>query len=332
MAEARRKRVRLMLPTDVVVAAQIHPRSQRQVVPLGEVPKDWIVRRHRPADAGGLHRAPRARPGPSSGMDRWASSRSPRSPRHQRHGPLPGGAQRQGGRHHRRRRRLGGGGRAARPGRPDEPRQHRRRRVAGVRGGQDSCPASWRCSMRIRRRRPSRTAGAGHDQAAPACSQRPRSASRRPGRADDHPDRGRRRARGPGLARQPDGRGRGPPGRRRDRARRSCRPAPPPAPTRRSSCATATRQRYGGKGVLDAVATSTTSSGRSCWASTRVDQVSVDRLLIDLDGTPNKGRLGRQRPAGRVAGRGACGRRWRWCCRCIGTWAAPARACCRCRW
>jgi len=43
MAEARRKRVRLMLPTDVVVAAQIHYRSQRQVVPASGVPKDWSV-------------------------------------------------------------------------------------------------------------------------------------------------------------------------------------------------------------------------------------------------------------------------------------------------
>lgn len=43
MREARRKRVRFMLPTDAVVAAQVHPRSQRQVVPVGEVPKDWSV-------------------------------------------------------------------------------------------------------------------------------------------------------------------------------------------------------------------------------------------------------------------------------------------------
>jgi phosphoglycerate kinase len=43
MTEARRKRVRFMLPTDVVVAAQVHPRSQRQVVSVGEVPKDWYV-------------------------------------------------------------------------------------------------------------------------------------------------------------------------------------------------------------------------------------------------------------------------------------------------
>jgi phosphoglycerate kinase len=43
MDEARRKRVRFMLPTDALVAAQVHPRSQRLVVPVGEVPKDWSV-------------------------------------------------------------------------------------------------------------------------------------------------------------------------------------------------------------------------------------------------------------------------------------------------
>jgi phosphoglycerate kinase len=43
IGEARRKRVRFMLPTDVVIAAQIHARSQRQVVGIDEVPKDWSV-------------------------------------------------------------------------------------------------------------------------------------------------------------------------------------------------------------------------------------------------------------------------------------------------
>ena len=43
MVEARRKRVRFMLPTDAVVAAQIHPRSQREVVGIDAVPKDWSV-------------------------------------------------------------------------------------------------------------------------------------------------------------------------------------------------------------------------------------------------------------------------------------------------
>jgi phosphoglycerate kinase len=43
MTEARRKRVRIMLPTDAVVAAQLHPRAQRQTVPVTAVPKDWSM-------------------------------------------------------------------------------------------------------------------------------------------------------------------------------------------------------------------------------------------------------------------------------------------------
>ena len=43
MAEARRKRVRFMLPTDAVVAPQIHHRAQKQVVSVNAVPKDQMV-------------------------------------------------------------------------------------------------------------------------------------------------------------------------------------------------------------------------------------------------------------------------------------------------
>jgi phosphoglycerate kinase len=43
VAEARRKRVRLMLPVDAVVAPQIHHRAKTRVVPIGEVPKDQMV-------------------------------------------------------------------------------------------------------------------------------------------------------------------------------------------------------------------------------------------------------------------------------------------------
>jgi phosphoglycerate kinase len=41
--EARRKRVRLMLPTDAVIAPQIHHRARTRVVPITEVPKDQMV-------------------------------------------------------------------------------------------------------------------------------------------------------------------------------------------------------------------------------------------------------------------------------------------------
>ena len=43
MSEARRKRTRLMLPSDAVVAPQIHHRARTRVVPMNEVPKDEMV-------------------------------------------------------------------------------------------------------------------------------------------------------------------------------------------------------------------------------------------------------------------------------------------------
>ncbi|MEO6578860.1 MAG: phosphoglycerate kinase, partial [Candidatus Limnocylindria bacterium] len=42
-AEARRRRVRLMLPTDAVIAPQIHQRAKTQFVPVTAVPKDQMV-------------------------------------------------------------------------------------------------------------------------------------------------------------------------------------------------------------------------------------------------------------------------------------------------
>jgi phosphoglycerate kinase len=41
--EARRKRVRFMLPTDAVVAPQIHHRARTRTVPIGEVSRDEMV-------------------------------------------------------------------------------------------------------------------------------------------------------------------------------------------------------------------------------------------------------------------------------------------------
>ncbi len=43
MGEARRKRVRLMLPTDAVIAPQIHRRARTKIVALNEIPKDHMV-------------------------------------------------------------------------------------------------------------------------------------------------------------------------------------------------------------------------------------------------------------------------------------------------
>ena len=43
VVEARRKRVRLMLPTDAVIAPQIHHRAKTQVLPVDAVPKDQMI-------------------------------------------------------------------------------------------------------------------------------------------------------------------------------------------------------------------------------------------------------------------------------------------------
>jgi enolase len=50
--------------------------------------------------------------------------------------------------------------------------------------------------------------------------------------------------------------------------------------------------RYGGKGVLNAVRNVNQTIRPELIGSDALDQVSVDRLLIDLDGTPNKAKLG----------------------------------------
>jgi len=50
--------------------------------------------------------------------------------------------------------------------------------------------------------------------------------------------------------------------------------------------------RYAGKGVLNAVRNVNQTIRPELIGSDAVDQVSVDRMLIDLDGTPNKGKLG----------------------------------------
>jgi enolase len=52
------------------------------------------------------------------------------------------------------------------------------------------------------------------------------------------------------------------------------------------------RARYGGKGVLTAVANVTERIGPSILGYDAADQADIDATLIELDGTPNKGELG----------------------------------------
>lgn len=52
------------------------------------------------------------------------------------------------------------------------------------------------------------------------------------------------------------------------------------------------RSRYGGKGVLTAVANAEGELARAVRGRDAADQAGVDRAMIEADGTPNKGRLG----------------------------------------
>ena len=61
------------------------------------------------------------------------------------------------------------------------------------------------------------------------------------------------------------------------------------------------KARYGGKGVLTAVANVTERIGPSLLGFDAADQAGIDDVLIELDGTPNKGELGRERDPRRVA-------------------------------
>ena len=51
-------------------------------------------------------------------------------------------------------------------------------------------------------------------------------------------------------------------------------------------------ERYGGKGVLKAVENIQEIIGEELWGYDALDQVAIDELMIELDGTANKGRLG----------------------------------------
>ena len=61
---------------------------------------------------------------------------------------------------------------------------------------------------------------------------------------------------------------------------------------RRSSCATATRRRYLGKGVQKAVEAVNGEIFEALGDMDAEEQVQIDQIMIDLDGTPNKSRLG----------------------------------------
>src|SRR3972149_1475412 len=52
------------------------------------------------------------------------------------------------------------------------------------------------------------------------------------------------------------------------------------------------KARYGGKGVLKAVGHVNTAIAQALRGHDAFDQAGIDRLMLDLDGTSNKGKLG----------------------------------------
>src|SRR5215203_4627312 len=52
------------------------------------------------------------------------------------------------------------------------------------------------------------------------------------------------------------------------------------------------KKRYGGKGTLTAVSNVIEQIAEAVVGLDALDQRSIDRTMIELDGTPNKGRLG----------------------------------------
>jgi len=78
LAEAGRRGVTIMLPTDVLVAAQVSAGVESRVVPVGEIGPEDIGVDIGPASAATFAAASPAR-GPSSGTGPWGCSRSPTS-------------------------------------------------------------------------------------------------------------------------------------------------------------------------------------------------------------------------------------------------------------
>ncbi len=88
---------------------------------------------------------------------------------------------------------------------------------------------------------------------------------------------------------------------------------------------------YGGKAVMRAVANVNGEIAAAVRGADAADQEALDRRLIELDGTPNKGRARSERDPRDVARRGeGHGRRAR-ACRSSGRSAATRRGRCPCR-
>ena len=89
-------------------------------------------------------------------------------------------------------------------------------------------------------------------------------------------------------------------------------------------------EAWGGKGVRQRVANVNGELAEAVRGLDPADQAGLDRAMIELDGTPNKGRLGANAILG-VSLAGAKAAAAETACRCGATSAARPRTCCRCR-
>ena len=90
----------------------------------------------------------------------------------------------------------------------------------------------------------------------------------------------------------PDRRSRRPSGRRKPSGAPPFPPAHPRANTKPSNCATAIADRYLGKGTQKAVKNILKKIAPEVTGMEAEEQSAIDRKMIELDGTPNKAKLG----------------------------------------
>ena len=90
-------------------------------------------------------------------------------------------------------------------------------------------------------------------------------------------------------------------------------------------------KRYGGRGVREAVDAVNGEIFDALSGFDAADQLRIDRTLIELDGTPNKGRLGANAVLGVSLACAKAVRRRSRPCRSTAMSAASSRAPCRCR-
>ncbi len=90
------------------------------------------------------------------------------------------------------------------------------------------------------------------------------------------------------------------------------------------------KSRYQGKGVVTAVNNVNTEIAEALIGTNVLDQVAIDKMLIDLDGTPNKTRLGANAILGASLACAKAAAARAWVSPCTATSAGPTLRCCLC--